>query len=486
MATIVYWPPQSSSVSASITAPATLTLADATTTTAPDVFVIQHTTSGTAAAGFGETNAVELESAGGTTRRVMTDVTKLTTATDAAEVAARTIQLMNAGALADVVVFSIVETNFPAVGTAAAPSVTIGATAAKTGFHGTSGYLCLDAGGVQVLYLNSSSLIATVPMTVPVGSAASPGLTFSTGGLYSVTSGVGIAAAGVVSATLAKTASPFIFTAPAPAIANNTTATEFVGFDANMSRTSTWTAGTATTQREILFRAPTYAGATASATFTTAATVAISAAPIAGTNAIITNAYSLWTQAGTARFDLSDAATNTAPDAIVQKHDTSGTAAASFGLTNAIELESAGGTMRRVVTDAITLTTATDAAEVTKRVIRIMSAGALLDAVTLTPTVTTVVGNFAFGTAGDMSITRNGTNGAMVFSAWSGAGDIVIGLTGIKGTTDTTGFFDITSCAGAPTGVPGGVPSGKIPMQYDTTNNKIWFYNGAWRGVVVA
>jgi hypothetical protein len=97
---IVHWPPTDSA--GSLPGAQTLTLADATTTTAPDVFVIQHTTSGTAAAGFGETSAVELESGGGTTRRVMTDVTKLTTATDGAEVAIRTINLMAGGSLATV------------------------------------------------------------------------------------------------------------------------------------------------------------------------------------------------------------------------------------------------------------------------------------------------------------------------------------------------------------------------------------------------
>lgn len=89
--------------SGAATLPSTLVLADATTVTAPDLLVLQHTTSGTAAAGFGATGiAVELESGAGTTRRVMTDVTTLTTATDAAEVAKRTISLMTGGALATV------------------------------------------------------------------------------------------------------------------------------------------------------------------------------------------------------------------------------------------------------------------------------------------------------------------------------------------------------------------------------------------------
>ena len=82
-----------------------------------------------------------------------------------------------------------------------------------------------------------------------------------------------------------------------------TAATEAPGL-VTVTGTRTWaTTGTVGTQRENLFVAPTYASASASQTFTKAATVAISAAPIAGTNAIITSAYALWVQAGTAQFD---------------------------------------------------------------------------------------------------------------------------------------------------------------------------------------
>ena len=66
--------------------------------------------------------------------------------------------------------------------------------------------------------------------------------------------------------------------------------------------TRTWAAGALTTQREIQINAPTYAFASAS-TLTTGATMAISGAPIAGTNATLTNSYALWIQSGFARFD---------------------------------------------------------------------------------------------------------------------------------------------------------------------------------------
>ncbi len=88
-----------------------------------------------------------------------------------------------------------------------------------------------------------------------------------------------------------------------PTDTGQTASTESPGV-LTVTGTRTWaTTGTVATQREILFVAPTYASASASQTFTKAATLAISNAPIAGTNAIITNAYALWVQAGLAQFD---------------------------------------------------------------------------------------------------------------------------------------------------------------------------------------
>lgn len=63
-----------------------------------------------------------------------------------------------------------------------------------------------------------------------------------------------------------------------------------------------WATGAITTQREFLLQAPTYSFVAAS-TITSAATFAVSAAPIASTNATITNSYSIWSQSGGVRFD---------------------------------------------------------------------------------------------------------------------------------------------------------------------------------------
>lgn len=70
----------------------------------------------------------------------------------------------------------------------------------------------------------------------------------------------------------------------------------------NLGRTVTWATGALTNQRAVRIAAPTLAFVGAS-TVTNAATLYVDNAPQAGTNATITNAYSLWVDAGTTRLD---------------------------------------------------------------------------------------------------------------------------------------------------------------------------------------
>lgn len=149
---IVYWPPQTSS--AAVTAPQTVTLADATTTTSPDEFGIIHTTSGTAAAGFGETSYVELESAGGTTRRVMTDVTSLVTATDAAESSSRVINTMIGGALGATAGFAEYVTR---------PAIFVGPIADGNMLRSiASGQMTINSGGTAAFLLQTSIVTSSI------------------------------------------------------------------------------------------------------------------------------------------------------------------------------------------------------------------------------------------------------------------------------------------------------------------------------------
>lgn len=81
----------------------------------------------------------------------------------------------------------------------------------------------------------------------------------------------------------------------------NTASTEMVDVNVNLARTVQWATGALATQRAFLVQAPTYAFVGAS-TITDAATLAVSGAPVAGTNATITNPYALWVQAGSSFF----------------------------------------------------------------------------------------------------------------------------------------------------------------------------------------
>lgn len=61
--------------------------------------------------------------------------------------------------------------------------------------------------------------------------------------------------------------------------------------------------------------------------------------------------------------------------------------------------------------------------------------------------------------------------------------NIVIGNAALA-TTATNGFLYIPTCAGAPTGVPTAI-TGRAPIVFDTTNNKLCIYNGAWKTVAL-
>jgi len=62
--------------------------------------------------------------------------------------------------------------------------------------------------------------------------------------------------------------------------------------------------------------------------------------------------------------------------------------------------------------------------------------------------------------------------------------NIRLGALGTLTTSATNGFPYIPTMAGAPTGTPTAI-TGKVPMVYDTTNNKICVYNGSWKCVAL-
>lgn len=198
-----------------------------------------------------------------------------------------------------------------------------------TGFQGpyldtgAASDLSLRRNGSQIAALQSTGLSVTgvvTASTIFLGSAGSVGApTYSfTGdpdtGAYNPSANVyGISTNGVVrlqisdnTLTFAQGAvssgSPNLLSITGGTHTNLTASTEATDVNLNLSHTVTFATGTLATQRAMLVQAPTYAFAGAS-TLTNAATLAISGAPIAGTNATLTNTWSLWVQGGGARFD---------------------------------------------------------------------------------------------------------------------------------------------------------------------------------------
>lgn len=157
----------------------------------------------------------------------------------------------------------------------------------------------------------------------------------------------------------------------------STISTEVKNFD-YQTHTHTWATGAITTQREIVFNAPTYAFSGTS-TIADAATVAISGAPIPGTNATITNPWSLWTQDGTVRHDRIDAAAANIIEAARFVHTSSVNTTAgvgsyiSFWNTNAVQ------TLREYVRINAMMSVTTDGVEKGIILFQGASAGAIIN-----------------------------------------------------------------------------------------------------------
>lgn len=95
----------------------------------------------------------------------------------------------------------------------------------------------------------------------------------------------------------------------------------------------------------------------------------------------------------------------------------------------------------------------------------------------LTNTAGSEVGDLAF-------LTQSGGTAATQKMRISGLGNVVLGNEAALATNATNGFAYIPTCAGTPTGVPTAY-TGKVAMVFDTTNSKLYIYNGGWLGGTV-
>lgn len=89
-----------------------------------------------------------------------------------------------------------------------------------------------------------------------------------------------------------------------------------------------------------------------------------------------------------------------------------------------------------------------------------------------------------FGTQRGIGIYTNPAASAPVRKLYvSGAGNVVCNSAAIA-TNAVDGFFYIPTCAGTPTGVPTAY-TGRVPMVFDTTTNKLYIYDLGWVSVTL-
>lgn len=152
-------------------------------------------------------------------------------------------------------------------------------------------------------FAGASTITTAVTLDVSGAPVAGTNATITNAYAFRVTTGTSYFGGAVAMTPAAATSGARVaLTVTTPADTGITASTEQSDVYLNLASTRTWATGALTTQRFVRIAAPTIAFAGAS-TVTTAVTLDIAGAPVAGTNATITNAYALRVAGGAARFD---------------------------------------------------------------------------------------------------------------------------------------------------------------------------------------
>lgn len=169
------------------------------------------------------------------------------------------------------------------------------------GFTGAANHFSGSSGG-QILAVNSTSGFAGRLADFQRGGVSV--LRLVADGRVGVGIGATINSQFYVSrpAVAANPANPTYLRVQGVADTAMTASTEVIDVEFALARTLQFATGALTNQRAFAITAPTYAAVGAS-TITNAATLYIDNAPVAGTNATLTNRYALWLDSGMARFD---------------------------------------------------------------------------------------------------------------------------------------------------------------------------------------
>lgn len=214
--------------------------------------------------------------------------------------------LVDANVAGPYAIAPLTATSIPIGSATVAPSfpggISVGAGKSIAGGSGltvstSAGALTANGFGGINLQINGTTIADVgVSSAAAVSLAAGKNLTV-TSGATALTGAVGGAAPLAVTGAIQTSGATGLLTVTGAASTAQTATTEINFVNLALNQSVQWATGSVTTQRCVLVQPPTIT-AVAASTFTNAATLAISGAPVQGTNATLTNTMALWVQGG--------------------------------------------------------------------------------------------------------------------------------------------------------------------------------------------